>query len=159
MALSIPKDPGQRDAESGTPRKKLTAYCRSHCATCGRHFYSDKAFDRHRVGSFDDPSDPRRCELPEEVGLEPLTREGACKVYARRTEFVCAYESEDSYCEHREGFGIERDVTLWTLKGLAERRTRLERLQAARQGRDVQPWTAGDGGSKGRTPLPPSRGF
>jgi hypothetical protein len=122
MALSIPKDPGQRDAESGTPRKKLTAYCRSHCATCGRHFYSDKAFDRHRVGSFDDPSDPRRCELPEEVGLEPLTREGACKVY-----------------EHREGFGIERDVTLWTLKGLAERRTRLERLQAARQGRDVQP--------------------
>lgn len=34
---------------------------RCQCPTCGQFFNSVSVFDRHRVGSFDDPANPRRC--------------------------------------------------------------------------------------------------
>ena len=34
---------------------------RAECPACLECFNSDSAFDRHRVGSYGDPSDPRRC--------------------------------------------------------------------------------------------------
>jgi hypothetical protein len=52
--------------------------CRFHCAACGRHFLSLRAFDRHRSGSYDarfclDPG-----EHPERFRV--LTDEGVCKL-------------------------------------------------------------------------------
>jgi hypothetical protein len=36
--------------------------CNAHCRSCGGHFSSTSAFDRHRVGPWDD----RRCLEPDE---------------------------------------------------------------------------------------------
>lgn len=34
---------------------------RAECPVCLECFNSDSAFDRHRIGSYGDPRDPRRC--------------------------------------------------------------------------------------------------
>lgn len=46
--------------------------CRFHCAACGAHFTSLRAFDAHRQGPWDD----RRCEFPDEL----IERTGVCKL-------------------------------------------------------------------------------
>lgn len=47
-------------------RLKLTHH-RNHCCACHEFFNSDSAFDKHRIGSFDNDQDPRRCRTPEEM--------------------------------------------------------------------------------------------
>jgi len=37
--------------------------CKAHCRSCGRHFTSTSAFDRHRTGPWDD----RSCADPSSV--------------------------------------------------------------------------------------------
>lgn len=110
MPLSIAEQDKVGGAGSGTRK----VYCRSHCAKCGLHFSSDKAFDAHRVG----PMDERRCEHPWDLTtadgrpkLVPLSEDGTCKVY-----------------EHREGFGIAHPVTVWTTGDLERRRAGLNAL-------------------------------
>lgn len=40
---------------------------RAQCPTCRECFNSDSAFDRHRVGSYDDPKNRRRCLTTEQM--------------------------------------------------------------------------------------------
>jgi hypothetical protein len=75
--------------------------CKAHCASCHHHFSGIEAFDAHRIGSFDDPDDPRRCSAPFEDGdtrFEPATENGRCVVYA-----------------DREGWGASVGITVWRL--------------------------------------------
>jgi hypothetical protein len=62
--------------------KSKSIICRDHCSKCGRHFTSTDAFDAHRIGSFRDPNDPRRCESPEDLAnrLEKRAENGACTI-------------------------------------------------------------------------------
>lgn len=48
-------------------RKPRTLTCRYHCASCGRHFTSLTAFDRHRSGDY---ADHRFCLAPEHVNID-----------------------------------------------------------------------------------------
>jgi hypothetical protein len=70
------------------------AHCTHHCGSCQRHFTSLEAFDRHRVGSFRDPSDPRRCESPIEAvnsAGEPVMEirdPGACTIVGEKPALV-----------------------------------------------------------------------
>jgi hypothetical protein len=99
-------------------------WCGAHCDACGTHFSSDAAFDLHRVGSFNDPANPRRCEHPLDAPpkrngqprFAVLTDTGGCRVH-----------------EHREGYGIERPVTLWTLGDIEQRRAKLAARRATRE--------------------------
>ena len=36
----------------------------NQCPTCGAYFTTTSGFERHRLGSFNDPEDPRRCVDP-----------------------------------------------------------------------------------------------
>lgn len=60
-------------------------YCAYHCGGCHRHFTSLVAFERHRIGSFDEPDGPRgprRCESPLDLeGYELVTEAGVCRMY------------------------------------------------------------------------------
>lgn len=67
----------------------MNAYCRDHCFACGRHFSSLEAFDRHRVGSFRDPDDPRRCTSPIDV-----TNQTGEAVYEVRDPGACTITDE-----------------------------------------------------------------
>lgn len=69
-------------------RKKNRVTCTNHCSACGLHFHSVAAFDAHRIGSFSDPDDPRRCAHPwdllDKEGKEryvTLTEDGLCAIY------------------------------------------------------------------------------
>lgn len=62
-----------------------TPGCRCHCRGCDRHFAGDSAFERHRIGSFSDPGNPRRCAEPWEVvdaNGEPVfgSETGRCRI-------------------------------------------------------------------------------
>lgn len=85
---------------------ETTTTCTNHCGACGQHFHSLGGFEIHRIGSFDDPDDPRRCahaiDLLDRDGkerLEIVTEHGECRMYA-----------ETLY-----------DVTIWTMAGNRER--------------------------------------
>lgn len=52
--------------------------CTYHCAACGRHFASLTAFDRHRVGSWED----RSCSDPEELEMAGVA--GTCNLTSDR---------------------------------------------------------------------------
>ena len=54
--------------------KSWTGLKPEHCMFCHETFGGTWAGDRHRVGSFTDPGDPRRCLDPIEAGLEQGTR-------------------------------------------------------------------------------------
>lgn len=43
-----------------------------HCAGCHQTFASISSFDKHRIGSFTDPKNPRRCADPSDRGLVPV---------------------------------------------------------------------------------------
>jgi hypothetical protein len=91
--------------------------CTYHCSTCGQHFHSLAAFDRHRVGSLD-ASIPvgsehgRRCLHPLDVQrangeayFEPLTTSGECRMYDDGAQT-----------------NVEHGVTVWALSKTAAQR-------------------------------------
>jgi hypothetical protein len=86
--------------------------CQAHCRSCGRCFTGDRAFEAHRMGSFSDPADPRRCAGAEDIHgrpvLEAATELGRCEV--------------DAY---RDGVGVQEPVKLWRLAGADSVRARL----------------------------------
>jgi len=47
--------------EQTMPKNLRLTGNRVECPTCRECFNSDSAFDRHRVGTYDDPKNPRRC--------------------------------------------------------------------------------------------------
>jgi hypothetical protein len=55
-----------------------TTSCTYHCATCGRHFASLTAFDRHRTGPWED----RNCSDPEDLDMTGL--KGTCNLTSSR---------------------------------------------------------------------------
>jgi hypothetical protein len=42
------------------------------CCACSCAFSGVSAFDRHRIGTFADPADPRRCDLPDAPDWEAV---------------------------------------------------------------------------------------
>jgi hypothetical protein len=59
--------------------------CKAHCATCGRHFGGERAFDLHRTGDYgsNDPETRRRCVSPLDLDpprLEVLSDDGWCEI-------------------------------------------------------------------------------
>jgi hypothetical protein len=51
----------------------------NQCPSCSRLFTGIDAFDRHRTGTYEDPTDPRRCMTGEEMeakGLRQSQRTG-----------------------------------------------------------------------------------
>jgi len=69
---------------------KLTGN-RCQCATCGLPFNSVTAFDRHRIGSFEDATNPRRCLTAPELTAKGFTRNaGGWWITKRRTAPVAA---------------------------------------------------------------------
>jgi hypothetical protein len=110
-----------------TSVKRVT--CTAHCSLCSTHFHSVQAFDRHRVGSFSDPEDPRRCEHP----LDLLDKEGRMRLEAVTEDGECRmYPSE-----------IKREVTIWAVPHSDAERERLAQLTGKRQ-------RASDGSGKGK---------
>lgn len=55
--------------------KSWTGFKPEHCMSCHHTFGGTDAGDRHRVGKFNDPDDPRRCLDPVEAGLK-LSKRG-----------------------------------------------------------------------------------
>lgn len=55
-----------------------------HCTVCHETFGGTYAGDRHRVGSFTDPGDPRRCLHPAEIGLRLNSRGHWSQIVNRR---------------------------------------------------------------------------
>jgi hypothetical protein len=95
--------------------------CQAHCRACGRCFTGDRPFETHRIGSFSDPADARRCAGAEDLQdihgrpvLELATELGRCEVD-----------------EYREGVGIQEPVTLWRLVGADKVRARLGARRAS----------------------------
>jgi hypothetical protein len=85
--------------------------CTNHCASCGLHFHSVSAFDAHRVGSFSDPEDPRRCEHP----IDMVDKSGQLRCVELSTDGVCAVYP----------LAEQQGVTIWTLRaGLEAARER-----------------------------------
>ncbi|WP_446014104.1 FDXHR family putative zinc-binding protein [Brevibacterium casei] len=56
-----------------------TGFKVEHCPACHQSFGGTRAGDWHRVGSFSDPKDPRRCLNPTDAGLHLSIR----KVWVR----------------------------------------------------------------------------
>lgn len=57
--------------------KKLAFYpdrTRNQCGKCDRVFGGITAFERHRTGTFGDPTDPRRCRTRAEMRSLRLTQ-------------------------------------------------------------------------------------
>ncbi len=61
---------------SEKPDMKLTWH-RNQCPTCHDYFNSDTAFDKHRIGDFNDPADPRRCMTVDEMEKAGMSRNKA----------------------------------------------------------------------------------
>jgi hypothetical protein len=95
--------------------------CQAHCRSCGRCFTCDRAFEAHRIGSFSDPADARRCAGAEDLEdingrpvLEVATELGRCEVD-----------------EFRDGGGVQEPVTLWRLAGADRVRDRFSARRAS----------------------------
>jgi hypothetical protein len=84
---------GGEMVNGGGPRRVT---CRSHCATCGRHFTSLEAFDLHRDG---ESTEGRGCGSPlDEQRLVTATENGYCAISG----------------EHDDGKPLTLDpVTVW----------------------------------------------
>ncbi len=52
-----------------TCEKSWTGTQPEHCTACHETFGGTRAGDLHRVGSYSDPGDPRRCLDPAEAGM------------------------------------------------------------------------------------------
>lgn len=61
--------PGDREFSCRQCSKAWTGLKPEHCIVCHQTFGGTDAGDRHRVGSYSDPGDPRRCLDPAQVGL------------------------------------------------------------------------------------------
>jgi hypothetical protein len=95
--------------------------CQAHCRACARHFTGDRAFDLHRIGSFDDADNPRRCA-------------GAGDLEAIHGKPVLEVATELGRCEvdeFREGVGIQQPVTLWRRVGADRVRARFAARKAS----------------------------
>jgi hypothetical protein len=87
-----------------------TITCTYHCSARGLHFHPLDAFDRHRVGSWDEDvplnsEHGRRCLYPIDIQdsngspcFEPLTDDGECRMY-----------------DDGSGTNTSSGVTVWTL--------------------------------------------
>lgn len=105
MAALTPQDP-QPDlnpalalaaAPSAPQKAQRRTFCRDHCASCGRHFSSVEAFDRHRPGK----TGQRKC-------VDPTTAD--LRLAAKSKDGVCAI----TVIEKATGKPIEvRGVTVW----------------------------------------------
>ena len=49
--------------------KSWTGTRPEHCTLCHQTFGGTRAGDLHRVGSFNDPDNPRRCLNPADIGM------------------------------------------------------------------------------------------
>lgn len=58
----------------GVCRKSWTGHRPEHCTVCHETFGGTWTGDKHRVGSYSDPGDPRRCLDPAEAGLRLTSR-------------------------------------------------------------------------------------
>lgn len=50
-------------------QKSWTGHQPEHCTVCHQTFGGGRAGDLHRVGSYDNPGDPRRCLDPADIGM------------------------------------------------------------------------------------------